>query len=225
MISLIIPVLNEESNIEALLTHIAGLCGRFETIFVDGGSTDRTVELLEVRVRLLSGPPGRGPQCNLGGTAASGDIFFFLHADCRLQENALLLVERAVQNGAAWGCLKLRFDERHPLTTIGALKSNWRARRQKIVFGDQGIFITRELFAQTGGFPNLPLMEDYQLSLDLKKRNISPMQINSVITASARLFREVGRLRLGWRMHRMRQLYRRGISIKQIIAYYRKGSA
>lgn len=221
MISLIIPVLNEENNIEALLTHVAALHGTKEIIVVDGGSTDRTRELALPLARVADCRRGRGPQCNAGARLGRGDILFFLHADSRLEQDAMQKIERAVAQGASWGCLKLRFDDTHWLTRIIALGSNLRVRLRGIAFGDQGIFMTRELFNRVGGFSPLPLMEDYQLSLDLRANKVAPVQVDSCITSLARRFIADGRLRTIWRMHRLRQLYRRGTEISVIQAMYR----
>lgn len=180
MISLIVPVLNEEKAIEALLAHLETLSGEKEIIVVDGGSADRTIEMIELAAERVSvaavieGPRGRGPQCDAGAARASGDTLLFVHADSRLEQDALARVERAVARGAAWGCFRLRFDDAHWAARAVAWASNLRARWRGVVFGDQGIFMTRELFGEVGGFPALPLMEDYQLSLNLKNGSCPP---------------------------------------------------
>lgn len=220
MISIIIPVLNEEKRIEALLEHAAALPGDKEIIVVDGGSADRTAELAAHRAVVIEGACGRGPQCNAGARMAHGDIFFFLHADSRLELNALGEIERAVAQGASWGCLKLCFGGGHWFGRIVALCSNLRARWRGLVFGDQGIFMSRGLFGQLEGFRELPLMEDYQLSLDLKKRGIAPRQIDSRIVTSARRFTSGGWLRTLWQMRRLRALYRQGVDIGEIMGCY-----
>lgn len=227
MISLIVPVLNEEKAIEALLAHLETLSGEKEIIVVDGGSADRTIEMIELAAERVSvaavieGPRGRGPQCDAGAARASGDTLLFVHADSRLEQDALARVERAVARGAAWGCFRLRFDDAHWAARAVAWASNLRARWRGVVFGDQGIFMTRELFGEVGGFPALPLMEDYQLSLNLKKRKLPPAQINCFITSSARRLVAGGRLRTAWKMWRLRALYRRGADISIIQAMYR----
>lgn len=220
MISIIIPVYNEERALPALLARLDGLEGDHEVLFSDGGSTDGTLTLLAGR-RVVTGAKGRGAQCNLAAAAAKGDVLFFLHCDSVIQPDALWHIGDAVRQGARWGCLTLRFDDDALVYRLGAAVSNLRVRLGQIAFGDQGIFMTRSLFAQAGGFPVLSLMEDYALSLRFKKERIAPVQIKSTIVTSARRFREGGPLRVGWRMQRLRAMYRRGVDIETIAARYR----
>lgn len=225
MISVIIPTLNEGKNIEALLKHITALSGEREVdkeiIVADGGSTDSTSKLAASCATVINCQPGRGTQLNVAAQQANGDILLFLHADSHLEQDAMLKIAQAVERGAVWGCLKLRFDDKHWLTCFIAWCSNLRVRRRGIAFGDQGIFMGKSLFEQIGGFPNLPLIEDYELSLQLKKLGILPTQVNSYITSSARRFVEGGRLRVWWRMWHLRRLYRSGVDIAVIQAKYR----
>ena len=221
VVSLIIPVLNEEKTIEGLLDNISALTGSKEVIVADGGSADKTKELAISRAKVIDCPRGRGPQCNMGALHADGDIFFFIHADSRLPQDALDKICLAVARGAQWGCLKLVFDDKHWFIRLVAWGSNLRVRLRGVVFGDQGIFMTKDLFESLGGFPALPLMEDYRLSLDLKARKTPPIQVSSYIISSARRFNTEGRLSAIWRMIRMRKLYRDGADFSTILEMYR----
>lgn len=221
MISIVIPVLNEERAIETLLDSIARLRGKKEVIVADGGSMDDTRRRACQRGTLVDCPRGRGIQCNTGARRARGDILFFPHADSCLQPDALVKIRQAVSLGAHWGCLKLRFDVTHPITAIIAWCSNLRVPSRGIVFGDQGIFMTQRLFRRLGGFPELPLMEDYQLSLTLREMKIPPVQIDSYIVSSPRRFAAGGHLRTLWQMRRLRRLYRSGTDISVIQALYK----
>lgn len=221
MISIIVPVYNEEKNIGALLEQLETLAGEYELLITDGGSRDRTLPIIGDRAEIIRGAKGRAAQCNAAAQQAHGDIFFFLHCDSILEADVLNKIESAVAAGAGWGCLCLRFAGRGALLAFGAWVSNLRVRLRKIVFGDQGIFITRKLFASLGGFPELPLMEDYELSLRLRRRGIAPKQINSVIITSSRRFLEGGIFATTWQMHKLRFLYRRGMDIEQIAAKYK----
>lgn len=220
MISVIVPLLNEEAALPALLENLDALTGEHEVCFSDGGSTDNSLALLSGR-RVVTGGKGRGDQCNRAARAAAGEVLLFLHCDSIVEPDALERIAAAVAQGAAWGCLTLRFDDPSPVFRAGECISNLRARWGKIVFGDQGIFMTRALFQQMGGFPQMPLMEDYALSLRLKQQGISPVQVGSRIITSARRFREGGPLRVGWQMQRLRAMYRRGVDLDTIGRAYR----
>ncbi|MDR2180505.1 MAG: TIGR04283 family arsenosugar biosynthesis glycosyltransferase [Synergistaceae bacterium] len=235
MISIIVPLYNEEKTITNLLLQLSRLAGAHEILLADGGSTDRTRELAQEmlsqemlsqaslsKARLLGAPRGRAAQSNAAAREAAGEILFFLHADSQIQPDTLGHIEKAVSEGATWGCLTLRFDEEHPLTALCAYFSNLRVRLARIAFGDQGIFIRRDAFLKESGFPELPLMEDYEFSLRLRRRRIFPVQLPCPIVTSARRFREHGRLRTLFLMWRLRRLYRKGCDIQLIAARYRQ---
>lgn len=220
MISIIIPTYQEERALPALLRHLDQLEGAHEILFSDGGSTDGTLSLLKNR-HVVTGAKGRGMQCSRAAVKAQGDVLFFLHCDSVVQKDVLSQISFAVEDGAAWGCLALRFDDAAWIFRVGEAVSHLRVRRGHIAFGDQGIFLTRSLYDQIGGFPNLPLMEDYELSLRLKEKGIYPVQVNSPIVTSARRFREGGALRVGWKMQKLRAMYRRGVDLNTICTLYR----
>ena len=90
------------------------------------------------------------------------------------------------------------------------------------MFGDQGIFVMRRLFNEIGGFKEMPLMEDYQFSLDLKARGVKPVLAGKRIVTSSRRFDGNTRhmLSVMWKMNRLRKMYRDGVPIDQIAAQY-----
>ncbi|WP_019851059.1 TIGR04283 family arsenosugar biosynthesis glycosyltransferase [Desulfitobacterium sp. PCE1] len=220
MISVIIPVYNEVHALPNLLSSLDRLEGEYEVLFSDGGSTDGTLELLAGR-RMITGAKGRGAQCNRAAAEAQGDVFFFLHCDSTIPADALFHIRAAVDRGARWGCLTLRFDDTGFAYRFGGYMSNLRVRWGHIAFGDQGIFMTRALFEQVEGFPELPIMEDYELSLRLKGMKVFPVQVKSRIITSSRRFHEGGVFRVTWDMQRLRAMYRRGVDIGTISQAYR----
>ena len=222
MISILIPVYQEEKALPALLDRLDALEGEFEVLFADGGSTDATVELLRTRgYPVLTGAKGRGKQCNLAAAHAKGEVLFFLHADSAVEPDVLSHIQAAVDGGARWGCLTITFDNTRFPYCGGILISNLRAKVGRIVFGDQGMFFTRSLFAAIGGFPPLPIMEDYELSLRLKARHIPPVVVKSPIVASVRRFEAGGPWRVGIQMYYLRHLYRKGVSPQALAQRYR----
>ena len=220
MLSLIIPVLNEEKTISACLDNLSALSGNFEVVFADGGSTDKTVELIGSRHKVIPCPRGRAKQMNHAAAQCQGDILFFSHCDSRLPADAVQQVCQAVEKGAHWGCFHISFDLKHPFMTICTFQSNRRVWMNGTAFGDQGMFFTRGVFEEVGGWPDLPIMEDYEMSLKLRGK-YRPVLLPGRILTSARRYRDGGMLPTMWKMFRLRCMYRRGEDINEIARLYR----
>src|SRR5499433_595900 len=168
-VSVIIPVLNEESRIVEQLESLSAVPGIHEVIVVDGGSSDRTVELVRAipRARLVAAAAGRASQMNAGARVASGDVLLFLHADVRLPPHAMrwiseALSEPAVVAGAfrTWTVTEGSRTWLAPLIHLADLRSRYSA----LPYGDQALFVRADVFRQVGGFPEQLLMEDLELS-------------------------------------------------------------
>lgn len=224
-ISVIVPVYNEEKTIEALMRQLKPLgC---EVILVDGGSTDRTLELITAKLtesgfRLLRSQKGRAAQMNLGAKASHGDVLFFLHCDSELPGHPLAQIRYVMKDHRA-GCFGIAFHSGNFFMWTCRVISNQRVRDRKVMFGDQGIFIEKELFFEAGMFPELPIMEDYQFSLTLKEMGIKPGIARQRIYTSDRRFPQgtIPKLRLMWKMNRLRKMYRAGVPIERIARLYR----
>ena len=221
MISIIIPVLNEEKNISAALENIERLDGEKEVIIVDGGSIDNTVEIVKKKgVMLLSSQKGRGCQMNKGAEIANGDTLLFLHADTTLPENALLEIERVMKaNEVIGGRFDVRFDDDRFIFKLIAFLMNWRSRLTGIFTGDQAIFIRKEIFKQIGGYPEIPLMEDIEISKKMKKAGRAVCLKDKVIT-SARKWKEEGIARTILLMWSLRLLYFFRVSPNTLLKIY-----
>ena len=221
-ISIIIPVYNEEKTIVNLQSKLTSLYEKCEIIFVDGGSTDATLSLIDKKYKLFSSEKGRANQMNKGALESSGDVLLFLHSDSTLPKNALRQIKKVMKDYEA-GCFGISFNTRSILMKICALMSNYRAGIGHIMFGDQGIFIDRTVFFNIGMFPSLPIMEDYQLSLTLKSKKIKTAMAKSRITTSDRRFtgNSIDKLKLMLKMHRLRSMYRKGVDIEKIAFLYK----
>lgn len=220
MVSIIIPVLNEEKYIRRIQRNLERLDGEYEVIFSDGGSTDRTREFIKPPFRLISGARGRGRQMNMAADAARGDILFFIHCDVLLKRDVLLRIPENVRTGKAAGYLKIIFDSRRILMRICGFMSGVRARLRKIAFSDQGLMIQKDLFEKMGKMPDIPLMEDYEFSVRLRKKKIPLVRIDSPILVSSRRFKKCGMLRTMWQMQKFQFQYRMGMSAKEIAKKY-----
>lgn len=221
LISIIIPVLNEEDRLASLLDSLSELSGDVEIIVVDGGSTDGSAKVAAERATVLVSEPGRANQMNAGAGIAKGSVYWFVHADSVLPSgNCVLAIQAAVESGACFGCFSLYFHDSNTfLMRLIGLFSTWRARYLGWVFGDQGIFVTAAFFQQLGGFPKQPIMEDLQFSLNAKRMS-EVLVIDLEIGTSARRFTEAGTLKTLWLMHRLKFDYFRGVSADQLWKRY-----
>lgn len=223
-VSVVVPVLNEARVLPVLVPQLRALAETdgCEVVAVDGGSTDGTRELLERSFRVVDSPKGRARQMNAGARASSGDVLFFLHADSVLPPDPIGELRRVARTHGA-GCFGIRFDRRHPVLGFCALMSNARVRVRGIAYGDQGIFMRRGLFEDVGGFPELPIMEDLQLSLNLRRRGVRFGMTRRRITTSSRRFgNTAAQMVRTWRaMVSLRKLYLGGTDVNEVAARYR----
>ena len=224
VVSVIVPIYNEISTISTFLERVGPIAEKAEIIFADGGSSDGTVgylqENLPINARLIRTEKGRAKQMNEAARLAKGDILMFLHCDCRPPKSLVEQVRKTLKK-ANWGCFGVKFDDSDPLMKICQIISNNRIYDRKVVFGDQGIFIKKDLFFEIGSFPDLPIMEDYQLSLTLKQRGEKIGVAKGLIETSSRRYHEGGKLKVMWQMNRLRKAYRDGVPIEEIAAAYR----
>ncbi|WP_297137057.1 TIGR04283 family arsenosugar biosynthesis glycosyltransferase [Terrisporobacter sp.] len=221
MVSIIIPTYNEEKNIKELQENLSRLKGNFEVIFCDGGSSDSTTKLIDEKYLLLNSPKGRANQMNHGSNYAKGEILFFLHCDSIIEEDVILKIQDTVDSNYNVGCLKIEFDNPIIWMKICAYMSNLRASKRKIAFGDQGIFIKKQLFDEIGGMPNLPIMEDFEFSLRLKRKKYYIKQIDSKIITSSRRYMNKGIFNTMYQMKKLQFQYLCGRDIDKINKEYR----
>jgi rSAM/selenodomain-associated transferase 2 len=207
--SIIVPVLNEAGIIADALAALSPLRQRgAEVIVVDGGSRDGTADLARPGAdRVIVAPRGRAAQMNAGAALARGDVLIFLHADTRLPNNDDALVRAGLERSRrAWGRFDIAIVGRSPLLALVARTINLRSRLSGIATGDQAMFVTRDVFARVGGFPDIALMEDVALSGALKRVS-RPLCIATKVTTSGRRWEQHGVLRTVVLMWRLRLAY------------------
>ena len=213
-----IPVLNEAATLPDLVKDMRRLGA--EVVFVDGGSSDATVEILQGSgLRWISAPRGRSSQMNAGAAATAGTTLMFVHADTKLPFEALGRVRRAVRSGAVGGSFDLRLDTRSPVLRLVAATITVRSRITGVATGDQALFVTREAFDRLGGFAALPLFEDVDFSRRLKREG--PVKhLPVAVVSSARRWRRGGTLRTIVRMWILKALYYGGVDPALLARHY-----
>jgi uncharacterized protein len=160
-LSVIIPTLDEAARIEDTVRQ--ALCREAEVIVVDGGSGDGTREAaVRAGARLLRSRAGRGVQQNRGAEEAGGRVLLFLHADTLLPEDYVHHVfETLLERKAVLGAFRFKTDLEGPKATVLDALVNFRSRHLRMPYGDQALFMRKEVFQKTGGFRQAPIAEDY----------------------------------------------------------------
>jgi rSAM/selenodomain-associated transferase 2 len=167
-LTVIVPALNEERMLKACLDSVKKL-DPLEIIVVDGGSSDRTREIAgDTGALVVHSPKGRGIQMNKGASLARGEILLFLHADAKMPEVKESL-SSSLFNGCVGGFFKLKFSDDSIATRLVEMFANTRARLLSLPYGDQAIFIKRDIFERVGGFREYPFLEDIDMAMRLRK--------------------------------------------------------
>lgn len=221
-ISVIVPIYNEEKTILSIQDQLEPLRGKCEILLVDGGSTDRTLEFIRPHFKVIHSKKGRALQMNAGAMKSRGDILFFLHCDSELPQRPLAHIRRVMRDHEA-GCFGIAFHSWNFFMFTCRVISNHRVKDRKVMFGDQGIFVDRGLFFDAGMFPEIPVMEDYQFSLTLKEMGVRLGMAGRRIYTSHRRFPKgtIPKLKLMWKMNRLRKMYRDHVPIERINEMYR----
>jgi rSAM/selenodomain-associated transferase 2 len=224
-ISVVIPTLNEQSRLERALACTAE--PGVERIVVDGGSTDGTVEAARFlkAEQVLRAPAGRAQQMDAGFRASRGAAVVFLHADTRLEPGWRTAIERALADPAtAGGAFRLRFDESGFGMRVIELGAALRARLGGLPYGDQALFVRREVLERAGGMAPVPIFEDLDL-VRLIKRAGRLALLPAPAWTSARRYSRNGVLRQWLRNQGALAGYFLRLPRARIAAWYRRRPA
>lgn len=221
-ISVVIPTLNEAVSV-ALAVRSAREAGAGQVVVSDGGSTDGTLEHASaagasVVVRSIR---GRGIQQNSGSTFARGEYILFLHADSRLSPQALVQICQAHGSDPSllWGAFRQRIEDDRAIYRSLEWGNSLRARWRGMAFGDQAMFVRRQEFKRAGGFSEVPLMEDVELSQKLRKQRW-PVLLEGPVFVSARRWQSRGVVRQTLLNQGLQLAHALGVAPERIARWY-----
>ncbi len=226
-LAVIVPVLNEQETIQALLQQIQAQNhdNTVEIVIVDGdrqGSTLATLTALPPWVKTMVSDPGRGHQMNVGARSTSAEILLFLHSDIQLPDQVLSQIESLMNNPKIQGGA-FDFEILSPKWTlkwIGRI-SSWRSRLTRIPYGDQCIFIRRSAFEAVEGYPEIPIMEDVALMRLLKARRNQIRFLRPPVGVSDRRWEQEGLVFCTLRNWILLLLYLGGMSPHRLLKWYK----
>ena len=218
-VSVIIPVLADADEVELLVEDIPAEPA-VEVIVVDGGPDPRLDRLDRLaHVRLMRAPRGRGRQMNAGAASAAGEWLLFLHADSRLPPGWLDHLRR-VPRHANGGWFRFALDDPAWQARVIERGVRWRVRLFRLPYGDQGLFVRRQVFAALGGFRELPLLEDVDFVRRLVRRG-GAFELPLPLLTSSRRWRRDGWFRRSARNLAIVTFYFAGVSPARLARWYR----
>ncbi len=218
-ISVVIPAINEQAVI-ANAVRSALAAGAQDVIVADGGSEDSTIDVATAAgaSQIVRSQPGRGLQLNAGGSVARGEFVLFLHADNELGEHCLTQITE--HPDPTWGAFRQQIDSPRSVFRLIERGNAMRVKYRRMPFGDQAIFVRRTVFRDQGGFAEIPLMEDVELSKRLRKVT-NPILLAGPLTISARRWETHGVVRQTLRNWSIQLSYACGRSPAELTQRYR----
>ncbi|MBA2271591.1 MAG: TIGR04283 family arsenosugar biosynthesis glycosyltransferase [Chthoniobacterales bacterium] len=170
-ISVVIPSWRDAENLARLLPGLSGVENVGELIVVDASGDPASEKIARENgaTFLKCSAPNRGAQMNVGAKLAAGDAIIFQHADTELRSAHVAAVCAALRNPAiVGGAFYRKFDERHPRLMWLEHVARFLTRHGGTLYGDQSVFVRREVFLRLQGFAQIPLMEDMEFSRRLR---------------------------------------------------------
>jgi uncharacterized protein len=220
-VSVIVPALNEERVIAATLAHTRDTLAPHELLVADTGSTDATARIAAGYARVLALPGARGASLNTAASIATGDVLLFLHADTLLPAATAAGIERALRDpGVIGGAFRLCLDDRRMVARLVSLSVNLRSAMLHTFFGDQALFVRRDIFARAGGYRAWSVMEDLEILARLRRFGRLTL-VDAAVVTSARRHRRNGWIRTITTIWLISLLFRLGVPGQTLIRLYK----
>ena len=223
-ISVIVPVFNEASSIRSFLSNLRERTRGAEIIVVDGASTDGTDQLArELCDQIIrTSERSRAKQMNIGAEAAHGDILWFVHADAEVPLESLNEIGRIMRDPEiCGGFFRIRLPAAPAVYRLTDSFAHYAGLLLRMRCGDHGMFCRRNAFAEAGGFPDVPLMEDVEFFRRLRRCG-RVVHSNKRIGASPRRYETIGPTRLTFAYGAIATLYLFGVSLSTLARIYQR---
>ena len=220
-LTVIVPTFNEEAVIAATLRRAVAALAPHELIVADACSADGTAARARPYANVLALDMTRGAALNRAATIATGDVLLFLHADTLLPMGAAAAIAGALQEAdVIGGAFRLRLDHPGRLAALVAYNVNLRSSLLKTFFGDQAMFVRREVFARAGGFKDWSVMEDLEIIARLRRHGRLALLDEEVVTSARRHEKNGWWATIGtiWTMTLLNRL---GVSGQAMIRWYK----
>jgi rSAM/selenodomain-associated transferase 2 len=219
-LSVIIPAHDEEAILGQTLSHTRQRVRPHQLFVANVSSTDRTGEIASRYAQVLTLQSTRGAALNEAASLATGDVLLFLHADTLLPPGAAGLIEEALADaGVVGGAFRLRLDDPGWLAALVSRGVNVRSALLGTFFGDQGLFVRRDVFAQVGGYRDWSVMEDLEILSRLRQHGRLALLKADVVT-SARRHRHGGWLKTLATVWAICLLFRLGVPSQAMLRLY-----
>lgn len=228
MISVVIPTYNEARCIEQTLQQLLQLeCkSGYEVIVADGGSEDQTVEIAVKYATVIESEKGKAKQMNVAAKSAKGSVLFFAHADMTFAPNTLQAICDTVhKEGFDGGGFSNVFDRHNRrIKRLGRIMNlrilNKEQSDRHVFYGDNGIFVRKEVFQELGGFKEIPIMEDYDFSIRMNSTYQVKLIKDPPLLVSARRHIETGFITTRFQWVLIKKLYLMGVSPERLAKWY-----
>lgn len=224
LLSIIVPVVDEDRIINDLIEHLYGLPfgNGCEVIIADGNQSQNTLKAISRGdVKKIASFKGRGAQMNAGAAVAKGKILLFLHADTLLPRPVLDQILLALkQPDIVGGAFDLGINSNKWGFRLIETVASLRSRITRMPYGDQAIFIKKAVFERLGGFGEIPLMEDVDLMRRVRKTGQKIAIIPLKVLTSPRRWEKEGLLFSTLRNWILISLYLLGVSPKRLAKFY-----